>query len=72
MSTIALDKQYMANNYASIPIAIARGNGVYIWDVEGNKYIDFQSGYSAVNQGHCHPKILEAFVEQAKTLTMCS
>lgn len=52
----------MCHNYASLNVAIARGNGVHVWDVEGNKYIDFHSGYSAVNQGHVHPKILEAFI----------
>jgi len=52
----------MCHNYGSSPIVIERGEGVYIWDVEGNKYLDFQCGSSAVNQGQCHPKITETFI----------
>jgi ornithine--oxo-acid transaminase len=69
---IALENKYGAHNYHPLPVVLARGEGVYVWDVEGKKYYDFLSAYSAVNQGHCHPKIVGAMVEQAQTLTLTS
>lgn len=69
---IALEDKYGAHNYHPLPVVLSKGDGVYVWDVEGNKYYDFLSAYSAVNQGHCHPKIVGAMVEQAKTLTLTS
>lgn len=67
-----LENQYGAHNYHPIPVVLQRGEGVYVWDVEGKRYYDFLSGYSAVNQGHCHPKIVQAFTEQAHKLTLTS
>lgn len=64
--------KYGAHNYHPIPVALARGEGVYLWDVEGKRYYDFLSAYSAVNQGHCHPDIVNALVEQAKILSLTS
>lgn len=69
---IALEEQYGAHNYHPLPIILSRGEGVYVWDVAGKKYFDFLSAYSAVNQGHCHPKIVNALVQQAQTLTLTS
>lgn len=69
---MALEDQYGAHNYHPLPVVLAKGEGVYVWDVDGKKYYDFLSAYSAVNQGHCHPKIVNALVEQAKTLTLTS
>jgi ornithine--oxo-acid transaminase len=69
---IALEDKYGAHNYHPLPVVLARGEGVHVWDVEGKKYYDFLSAYSAVNQGHCHPKIVGAMVEQAQTLTLTS
>ena len=69
---IALEDKYGAHNYHPLPVVLNRGEGVYVWDVEGKKYYDFLSAYSAVNQGHCHPKILGAMMEQAQTLTLTS
>lgn len=69
---IQLEAQYGAHNYHPLPVVLEKGEGVYVWDVEGKKYYDFLSGYSAVNQGHCHPKIVEAFVKQAQQLTLTS
>ena len=69
---IALEDRYGAHNYHPLPVVLSRGEGVYVWDVEGKKYFDFLSAYSAVNQGHCHPKIINALVEQAKVLTLTS
>jgi ornithine--oxo-acid transaminase len=69
---IELEEKYGAHNYHPLPTVLNRGEGVYVWDVEGKKYFDFLSAYSAVNQGHCHPKIIDALVEQAKTLTLTS
>ena len=69
---IALENKYGAHNYHPLPVVLSRGEGVYVWDVEGKKYYDFLSAYSAVNQGHCHPKIVNAMVSQAKTLTLTS
>ncbi|WP_055443168.1 ornithine--oxo-acid transaminase [Lacinutrix himadriensis] len=67
-----LENKYGAHNYHPLPVVLSRGEGVYVWDVEGKKYYDFLSAYSAVNQGHCHPKIVSAMVNQAQTLTLTS
>ena len=69
---IALEDKYGAHNYHPLPVVLSKGEGVYVWDVEGKKYYDFLSAYSAVNQGHCHPKIVNAMMEQAKTLALTS
>jgi len=69
---IALEDKYGAHNYHPLPVVLSRGEGVYVWDVEGKKYYDFLSAYSAVNQGHCHPKIVNAMISQAQTLTLTS
>jgi len=69
---IALEDKHGAHNYHPLPVVLAKGEGVYLWDVEGKKYYDFLSAYSAVNQGHCHPRILESLIEQAGTLTLTS
>jgi len=69
---IALENKYGAHNYHPLPVVLSRGEGVHVWDVEGKKYYDFLSAYSAVNQGHCHPKIVEALTVQAKKLTLTS
>jgi ornithine--oxo-acid transaminase len=69
---LGLEEQYGAHNYHPIPVVLSKGKGVYVWDVDGRQYYDFLSGYSAVNQGHCHPRIVEAFIEQSKKLTLTS
>ncbi|WP_420399119.1 ornithine--oxo-acid transaminase [Flagellimonas sp.] len=69
---IDLENKYGAHNYHPLPVVLSRGEGVYVWDAEGKKYYDFLSAYSAVNQGHCHPKIVGAMVDQARTLTLTS
>jgi len=69
---IDVEDIYVAPNYNPLDVVITRGKGVWVWDVEGNKYLDFLSGYSAVNQGHCHPRIVKALTDQAKRLTMTS
>jgi len=69
---IELENKYGAHNYHPLPVVLRRGEGVHVWDVEGKKYYDFLSAYSAVNQGHCHPKIVDAMTNQAKTLTLTS
>lgn len=69
---IELEDKYGAHNYHPLPVVLSKGDGVYVWDVEGKKYYDFLSAYSAVNQGHCHPKIIGALAEQASTLTLTS
>ncbi|MCH9029158.1 MAG: ornithine--oxo-acid transaminase [Bacteroidetes bacterium] len=69
---IRLEDNYGAHNYHPLNVVIDRGEGVWVWDVEGNKYLDFLSAYSAVNQGHCHPKIIKALTDQAKKLTLTS
>ncbi|MFL1011635.1 ornithine--oxo-acid transaminase [Flavisericum labens] len=69
---IDLENKYGAHNYHPLPVVLAKGEGVYVWDVEGKKYYDFLSAYSAVNQGHCHPKIVGAMTQQAQTLTLTS
>jgi len=75
MSTAAyieLEERYGAHNYHPLDVVITRGHGVWLWDVEGRKYLDFLAAYSAVNQGHCHPQILRALIEQASSVTMTS
>lgn len=67
-----LEDKHGAHNYHPLPVVLAKGEGVYVWDVEGKRYYDFLSAYSAVNQGHCHPKIIQAMIEQAQTLTLTS
>ncbi len=69
---IQLEENYGAHNYHPLPVVIEKGEGVFLWDVAGKKYFDFLSAYSAVNQGHCHPRITKAFVEQAHKLTLTS
>ena len=69
---IQLEERHGAHNYHPLPVVLSKGEGVYLWDVQGKKYYDFLSAYSAVNQGHCHPYILKAFQEQAKQLTLTS
>ena len=69
---IALEDKYGAHNYHPLPVVLERGEGVFVWDVNGKKYFDFLSAYSAVNQGHCHPKIIHALTEQAQKLTLTS
>lgn len=69
---IELEDRYGAHNYHPLPVVLAKGEGVFIWDVDGKQYYDFLSAYSAVNQGHCHPHIIKALVEQAQTLTLTS
>lgn len=72
MEFISKEDKYGAHNYHPLPVVLAKGEGVFVWDVDGKRYYDFLSAYSAVNQGHCHPKILNAMIEQAKTLTLTS
>lgn len=67
-----LENQYGAHNYHPLPVVLSRGEGVFVWDVEGKRYYDFLSAYSAVNQGHCHPRIINALIEQAKRITLTS
>lgn len=69
---ILLEERYGAHNYHPLPVVLARGEGVFLWDVEGKRYYDFLSAYSAVNQGHCHPRIIRALTEQARELTLTS
>ena len=69
---INLEYKYGAHNYHPLPVVLEKGEGVYLWDVEGKKYFDFLSAYSAVNQGHCHPKIISALINQSKKLTLTS
>jgi ornithine--oxo-acid transaminase len=72
ISFIEQEEKYGAHNYHPLPVVLQKGKGVHLWDVDGKQYYDFLSGYSAVNQGHCHPKILSAMAEQAQTLTLTS
>ncbi len=69
---IALEDRYGAHNYHPLDVVITRGEGPWVWDVEGKRYLDFLAAYSAVNQGHCHPKLIQVVVEQAARLTLCS
>lgn len=72
LEAIELEEKYGAHNYHPLPVVLTRGEGVYLWDVEGKRYYDFLSAYSAVNQGHCHPRIINALTEQARVLTLTS
>ena len=69
---ISLEEDLGAHNYNPLPVVLSRGQGVWVWDVDGVKYLDCLSAYSAVNQGHCHPKIMQALIEQAQRLTLTS
>lgn len=69
---LQLEEQYGAHNYHPLPVVLSKGSSVFVWDVDDKRYFDFLSGYSAVNQGHCHPKIIAAFIEQAQKLTLTS
>lgn len=69
---IALESRYGSLNYTPLPVVLERGEGVFLWDIEGKKYLDFISGFSAVGQGHCHPRIVRVLQEQAAKLTMLS
>lgn len=69
---IEIEEKFGAHNYHPLPVVLSKGNGVHVWDVEGKQYFDFLSAYSAVNQGHCHPKIIKALIDQAATLTLTS
>jgi ornithine--oxo-acid transaminase len=69
---LELEEKYGAHNYHPLPVVLNKGQGVFVWDVDGNRYYDFLSGYSAVNQGHCHPSIIDALTEQAQHLTLTS
>ncbi|MGB0838289.1 MAG: ornithine--oxo-acid transaminase [Flavobacteriaceae bacterium] len=71
-AVIELENKYGAHNYHPLPVVLQKGDGVFVWDVDGKRYYDFLSAYSAVNQGHCHPKIIEALTDQAKNLTLTS
>lgn len=66
------EDRYGAHNYAPVPVVLEKGEGVFLWDTDGRRYFDFLSAYSAVNQGHCHPKIVDALVQQSKKLTLTS
>ena len=67
-----LEEKYGAHNYHPLPVVLHKGKGVYVWDVDGKKYFDFLSSYSAVNQGHCHPRIVKVLKEQADVLCLTS
>ncbi|MBP7274398.1 MAG: aminotransferase class III-fold pyridoxal phosphate-dependent enzyme, partial [Saprospiraceae bacterium] len=69
---IQLEKRFGAHNYHPIPVVLERGEGVHVWDIDGKQYYDFLSAYSAVNQGHCHPRIIRALTAQAQKLTLTS
>src|SRR4051812_42158228 len=69
---LQLEYQFGAHNYHPLPVVLEKGEGVFLWDVDGKRYYDFLSGYSAVNQGHCHPRIVNKLIEQAKKLTLTS
>ena len=69
---IQREDKFGAHNYHPLPVVLDKGEGVFVWDVEGKKYYDFLSAYSAVNQGHCNPKIVNALIEQSKKLTLTS
>lgn len=71
-AVFAREQKYGAHNYHPLPVALSRGEGVHVWDVEGKRYYDYLSAYSAVNQGHCHPKIIRALTEQSQKLALTS
>src|ERR1700716_1662654 len=70
--SLELEEKYGAHNYHPIPVVLSHGEGVYVWDVDNKRYYDFLSGYSALNHGHCHPKIVQAFIKQSGRLTLTS
>ncbi|HRO73436.1 MAG TPA: aminotransferase class III-fold pyridoxal phosphate-dependent enzyme, partial [Saprospiraceae bacterium] len=72
LSYIEMEDRYGAHNYHPLPVVLERGEGIWVWDVDNVRYMDFLSSYSAVNQGHCHPRIIHAMIEQAKKLTLTS
>lgn len=72
MQYIDREDRFGAHNYAPVPVVLERGEGVFLWDTDGKRYFDFLSAYSAVNQGHCHPKIVDALVQQSKKLALTS
>lgn len=72
LSFLELEERYSAHNYHPLPVVLSRGQGVHVWDVDGKKYYDFLSGYSALNQGHCHPKIISSLISQSQKLTLTS
>src|SRR3989337_2242473 len=69
---IELETRYGSHNYHPLPVVLNKGEGVFVWDVEGKRYFDFLSAYSAVNQGHCHPRIIQALIDQSRELTLTS
>ena len=69
---ISLEDRFGAKTYRPLDVMLSRGEGIWVWDVEGNKYMDCLSAYSAVNQGHCHPKIMQTLIDQASKLTLTS
>ena len=69
---LQLEEDFGAHNYHPLPVVLDKGKGVFVWDVDGKKYYDFLSGYSAINQGHCHPRIVNALIEQSQKLTLTS
>ena len=69
---IDLDQKHVCHNYGPLPVTIVKGERIYVWDVEGKKYYDFLAGYSSTNQGHCHPKIVKALIDQATKITQTS
>ena len=69
---LELEEKYGSHNYHPLPVVLTKGEGVFVWDVDGKRYYDFLSGYSAVNQGHCHPEIVKSFIEQSQKLTLTS
>ena len=71
-SLIKKEETFCSNNYRPLPVVLKKGKGIYVWDVHSKKYFDFLSAYSAVNQGHCHPKIISALVNQSNKLTLTS
>lgn len=71
-TTVEYENKYSAHNYSPLPVVFHKAKGAHVWDPEGNEYLDFLSAYSAVNQGHCHPKIVQALVDQAQLVTLCS
>jgi ornithine--oxo-acid transaminase len=72
LEAMELEERHGAHNYHPLPVVLAKGEGVFLWDPEGRRYFDFLSAYSAVNQGHCHPRIVQALTEQAQVLTLTS
>ena len=71
-STITLEDRYCAKNYAPLPVVLVRGEGVYVWDDQGKRYLDMMSAYSAVSHGHCHPRLVNELTRQAKSLAVVS